>query len=108
VCERVKANTIECTACKALIHKSCSRVRGAPTRVKDYECGRRKGFHNDEEEVKYIKLGNDMIDIPVVQESCYLGDVVEVVMMFKVNFASQHSRLEYVLAGKDLVSCLKY
>jgi len=25
------------------------------TRVKDYECGRCKGFHDDEEEVKYVK-----------------------------------------------------
>jgi len=33
-----------------------------------------KGFHDDEEEVKYVKLGNDVIE--VVQEFCYLGDVV--------------------------------
>jgi len=42
--------------------------------VKDYECGHCKGFHNDEEELKYLKLGNDMIE--VVQDICYLGDVV--------------------------------
>jgi len=37
--ERVKANAIECTACKDWVHKRCSGVRGALTRVKDYECG---------------------------------------------------------------------
>jgi len=42
--------------------------------VKDYECGRCKGFHDDEEEVKYEKLGNDVIE--VFQEFCYLCDVV--------------------------------
>jgi len=40
--------------------------------VKDYKCQCCKGFHDDE--VKYVKLGNDMIE--VVQEICYLGDVV--------------------------------
>jgi len=43
--------------------------------VKDYECGRCKGFHDDEEEVKIrIILGNDMIE--VVQEFCYYGEFV--------------------------------
>jgi len=42
--------------------------------VKDYDCGRCKGLHDDEEEVKHVKLGNDMIE--VVEEFCYLGDVV--------------------------------
>jgi len=32
-------------------------------RVKDYECGRCKGFHNNEEDVKYVKLGNDVIEV---------------------------------------------
>jgi len=40
--ERVKANAIECTACKAWEHKRCSGIQGALTRVKDYECGRCK------------------------------------------------------------------
>jgi len=31
-------------------------VRGALARVKDYECERCKGLHDDEEEVKYVKL----------------------------------------------------
>jgi len=31
-------------------------------------------LHDDEEEVKYVKLGNDMIE--VVLEFCYLSDVV--------------------------------
>jgi len=44
------------------------------TIVKDYECGRCKGLHNDEEEVKNIKPGKDMIK--VVKEICYFGDVV--------------------------------
>jgi len=61
--ERVKANAIECTACKAWVQRRCSGVRGALTSVKDYECGRCTGFHNDEEEVKYVKLGNDMIEV---------------------------------------------
>jgi len=66
----LKTNAIECTACKAWVHKRCSRVRGALTRVKDYECGRCKGLHNDEEEVKCM----DMIE--VVQEFCCLGDII--------------------------------
>jgi len=33
-----------------------------------------KGLHNDEEEVKYVILGNDITE--VIQEFCYLGDVV--------------------------------
>jgi len=70
----VKANAIECTACKVWVHKRRSEIRDALTRVKYYECGCCKGFHNDKEEVKYIKLGNDMIE--VVQEFCYLGGVV--------------------------------
>jgi len=41
--------------------------------VKDSECGCCKDFH-DNEEVKYIKLGNDTIE--VIQEFCYSGDVV--------------------------------
>jgi len=61
--------------------------------MKDYECGRCTDLHDDEEEVKYVKLGNDMIE--VVQEFCYL-------VMFKVQ-----CRLEYVLAGENLVRCLK-
>jgi len=60
--ERVKTNAIECTACKSWVHKRCSGVRGSLTRVKDYECGRCKGLHDNEEEVKYVKLGNDMIE----------------------------------------------
>jgi len=36
----------------------CLSVQGALTRVKDYECGRCKGFLNHEE-VKNVKLGND-------------------------------------------------
>jgi len=32
-----KTNAIECTACKAWVHKRCW-VRGALTRIKDYEC----------------------------------------------------------------------
>jgi len=39
------------------------------TRVKNYECGWRKGFHDDKEEVKYVKLGDVMIE--VVEEFCY-------------------------------------
>jgi len=31
-------------------------------------------FHDDEDEVKSVKVGNDMIE--VFQEFCYLGDVV--------------------------------
>jgi len=42
--------------------------------VKDYDCGCCKGFHDDEEEVKYVKLENDMIE--EVQEFCCLGDAV--------------------------------
>jgi len=38
------------------------------------DCGRCKGFHDDEEEGKYVKLGNDVIE--VIQEFCYLNDVV--------------------------------
>jgi len=34
-----------------------------PARVKDYECERCKDFHDDKEEVKYVKLGNDMIEV---------------------------------------------
>jgi len=45
--ERVKINAIQCTACKAWVHKRCSGDRGALTRVKDYECGRCKGSHDD-------------------------------------------------------------
>jgi len=56
------------------VHKRCSGVRGALTRVKDHECGRCNGLQNDEEELKYVKPGNDMIK--VVQEFCYLGSVV--------------------------------
>jgi len=41
--------------------------------VKDYECGHCKGFHEDE--VKYVKIGNDMIE--VVQEFCYLVKVLD-------------------------------
>jgi len=47
-------------------------VHGALTRVKVYECGHCKGFHDDDEEVKYIKLR--MFEI--FQEFCYLGDIV--------------------------------
>jgi len=72
--ERIKTNAIECTACKAWVHKRCLGVRGVLTRVKDYECGLCKGLHDDEEEVKYAKLGNDMTE--VIEEFCYLGDVV--------------------------------
>jgi len=64
--ERVKTNATECTACKAWVYKKCSGVSGGLTRVKDYKCGRCKDLHDDEEEVKYVKLGNDMIE--VVQE----------------------------------------
>jgi len=39
--------------------------------VKDYECGRCKGLLDDDEEVKYVKLGNDTIE--VVQEFLLLG-----------------------------------
>jgi len=59
--KRVKANAIECTACKAWVHRRCSGVCGALTRVKGYECGRCKCFYDDVEEVKYVKLENDMI-----------------------------------------------
>jgi len=48
---------------KAWVQKSCFGVRGTLTRVKDYEYGRCKGFHDDEEEVKYLKLGNDIIEV---------------------------------------------
>jgi len=61
--ERVKTNAIECTACKVWVNKRCSGVRGALIRVKDYECGRYKGYQDDEEEVKYVKLGNDMFEV---------------------------------------------
>jgi len=60
--ERLRANAIECIARKAWLHKRCSGVRGFLTRVKDDECGRCKGLHDDEEEVKHIKLRNDVID----------------------------------------------
>jgi len=83
--ERAKTNAIEMHSMQGLGTKLCSGFRGALTRVKDYECGRCKGLHNDEEEMKYVKLGNDMI--AVVQEFCYLSEVVgssEVVVMFKV------------------------
>jgi len=80
--ERTKTNAIECTVCKPCVHKRCSGVRGALTRMKDYECGRCKGLHDDEEDVKYVKLGNDMMEVS--QEFCRLGDVLEVVVMFKV------------------------
>jgi len=50
--------------------------------VKDYECGRCKGLHDHKEEVKYIKSGNDMIE--VVQEFTTWVMLLEVVVMFKV------------------------
>jgi len=48
----------------------------------DYKCGRCKGFHDDEEEVKYVKFGNDMIE--VVQRILLLRRCLEV-MMFKAH-----------------------
>jgi len=50
--KRVKTYAIEC---RAWVHKRCSGVYGALTRVKDYECGHCKGFHDVEEEVQYIR-----------------------------------------------------
>jgi len=38
-------------------HKRFSGVLGVLTRVKDYECG----IHDDEKEVKYVKLENDTV-----------------------------------------------
>jgi len=49
-------NAIKYRTCKVWVHKRCSGVLGALTRVKDYECGCCKGFYDDEEEVKYVKL----------------------------------------------------
>jgi len=37
--KRIKATAIKCTACKAWVHKRCSGVQGALTRVKDGEFG---------------------------------------------------------------------
>jgi len=59
---------------QSLVHKRCSGVHGALTRVKDYKCGHCKGIHQDEDEAKSVKLDNDVIE--VVQEFRYLGDVV--------------------------------
>jgi len=72
--KRVKTNPIECTACKAWVHKRCLGVRGALTRVKDYECEHCKGSHDNEDEVKYVKLRNERIE--VVQKFYNLGNVV--------------------------------
>jgi len=52
--------------------------------------------------VKYVKLGNDMIE--VVQEFCYLGDVIG----SSGDIQSSVMAREYMLAGENLVSCLKY
>jgi len=68
--------------------------------VKDYECGRCKGFHDDEEKVKYVKLGNDMIE--VVQEFCYFGNVVE------SSGDVQSSMTARINAGWRKFSCLQY
>jgi len=65
---------MKCTACKNWVLKNCSGVRDVLIRMKDYECGLCKGFHDDENEVNYAKLGNDMMK--VVQEFCYLCDIV--------------------------------
>jgi len=37
--------------------------------VKDYQRGQCKGVHDDEDELKFVKLGNDMSK--VVQKFCY-------------------------------------
>jgi len=38
------------------MHKRCSRIQGALTRVKVYDCELCKSFYDDEEEVKYVNL----------------------------------------------------
>ena len=40
----------------------------------NYECDRCKGLTNDEEDMKYVKLGRD--EIEVIKEFCYLGDMI--------------------------------
>ena len=72
----VFANSIQCTACKAWIHKRCSGVAGKLTGVVGYTCKRCvDGIPVDSVGLKEVSIGqNDKLEC--VEKFCYLGDMI--------------------------------
>ena len=74
----VGANSIQCTSCKAWIHKRCSGIKGILTQVHQYRCVKCKsGVDPAGVPVmpRQISLGNGQ-DLECVEEFCYLGDMI--------------------------------
>ena len=71
----VGANSIQCTSCKAWIHKRCSGIKGILTQVHQYRCVKCKSGV-DPAGVPVMprqkSLGNGQ-DLECVEEFCYLG-----------------------------------
>ena len=75
VCSKgVGSNSIQCTSCKAWIHKRCSGISGMLQKVRNYR--RRKCVDGSQPEMKReISLGADG-KLECVEEFRYLGDVI--------------------------------
>jgi len=93
-------------------HKRSSEVRGALTRVKDYELDVVKFSTMMQGSEIRVKLGNNMIE--VVREFCYLSDVVgsssDVQSLVTVIISAgwrKFSEMSHILCGRVLSLKLK-
>ena len=74
----VGANSIQCTSCKAWIHKRCSGIKGILTQVHQYRCVKCKSGEDPAGVpvmMRQMSLGNGQ-DLECVEEFCYLGDMI--------------------------------
>ena len=77
ICKKgVAANSIQCTACSAWIHKRCSGVTGKLTGVVGFTCKRCvDGTPVDIGGLREVSIGqNDKLEC--VEKFCYLGDMI--------------------------------
>jgi len=76
VCSKgVGRNSIQCSKCKAWVHKRCSEVKGKLKDITDFKCRKCKNTPVNVESKKNITLEQDVV-LDCVTEFCYLGDML--------------------------------
>ena len=79
VCSKgVGSNSIQCTSCKAWVHKKCSGIRGKLNLVSDFRCRKCIGGNSRtgrSDVVQQLSLGVGQ-SLECVDKFCYLGDMI--------------------------------
>ena len=100
VCRKgVDVNSVYCTFCNQWVQKRCSGLKGRLRDVLDFKCS--KCLHPQEviETAKKVKLGNS--DYEVVDQFCYLGDMLSAVPLLTSRVFS------HKMKGKLYAACVR-